>query len=1347
MTLAADADATDAAAADAHDAAAAAAVGDDDAATAAAVAAVTAAAAAATATTTTAGDGEATYFEELRDFAGMLTSLLDKSAEHLAALLRLAAAAAGSDGATTTPASATAASFDRNAIWRNFALLQPMTIVLTKYQEQPNLLDPHLESLVSPIVKLLRDFVAAEPVLRDAPSDIKRLAGEVMLGAFRSFYLFCKVRGYKTVVKFLTHEASDLEPTLSCLQKIIPAMGPFWEIRYVLILWLSLIVMIPFDLATIDSQGGSGIVNSIIDLCKEFLTSTGKEQEGVAVLLTRLLTRRDTVKVHLPAFLNWCYSEALTLCNTAEDQPTVSATFLLRGILCALASILKLGPREMLQSTLSTVFALCRDLSADAPNMAWVQSNSLLRKLVVKLGQRAALCCLKPKVQAWRYSRGRKSLASNLGAKTAEILLSEPSNEGEGEAEELVEDVEEVMGLLLNSLRDRDTVVRWSAAKGVGRISSRLPQELATEIVDSVLALFAEDAVPRTDSRPGLDLSGVSDQTWHGACLATAELTRRGLLLPDKLAAAVPWIQMALQFEQRRGAHSIGANVRDSACYVFWSFARVYDPALLLPHIVDVSISLVLAATLDREINVRRAASAALQECVGRLGGGAGDPIPHGLELITIADYGSVGNRSVAVLEAAVDIARFDVYRAPIVDRVAHGLVVHWDKAVRELGAACLERLTPLALHQLRHDILPFLLSKTSSSDLIERHGSILAVGHICLGWSNFVGNENGQPAWDVAHEDSHFKSIVKIVTNFPVRYMDSFGSEMTRVALCQLVSSLCKARWPVVEESASYLEDWWNLVRASLDRREESVQEAAAAACGDLAQYCFDPAWPVRCAGASAYPQTTAASLTALLMSNADPKTTDKYRRRGASSAVGRLPACVLADWADALFASLIAAFRAREAAPGRGELDADARRNAVSSCVMMIERIGAATSAGAASPPLSAATVDAFVDALFYGMEDYSIDTRGDVGSWVREACFAAWPVLFRHPFARARLLPPVVARAIRALVRHAAERIDRTREAAGRALEAVVVEVVDDEDCAGPEMRGVVPAVKGVIAALAQDGVVAGGEDGDSGGGAARRRPNWLNAASVFPRMVRLLSIAALRRELLLGLVVSVGGISETLVRSSAASFTDYMKSLPTDSAPVSSLSSSSLPLPHPQPHLREVLDGFVDLLSSLGAQRETKERVLTAAVEVCDVLIGSGAVTKAVDEDGWGDGARRLFETVKKEVGRSKDVKKVLAAVKVYGGLSTLESNGSAAAALKTAATQELVTYLAHPYPLVRRSVSELLYLTVTASSAGADDDGGGGGADEVEEVLLTTEWDTAPIAELKRLRARVAELLQ
>ena len=51
--------------------------------------------------------------------------------------------------------------------------------------------------------------------------------------------------------------------------------------------------------------------------------------------------------------------------------------------------------------------------------------------------------------------------------------------------------IEAIIEDLLVGLRDKDTVVRWSAAKGIGRVTGRLPKELADEVVESLLELFS----------------------------------------------------------------------------------------------------------------------------------------------------------------------------------------------------------------------------------------------------------------------------------------------------------------------------------------------------------------------------------------------------------------------------------------------------------------------------------------------------------------------------------------------------------------------------------------------------------------------------------------------------------------------------------------------------------------------------------------------------------------------------------------------------------------------------------------------------------------------------------------
>ena len=113
--------------------------------------------------------------------------------------------------------------------------------VLDRYQEQPTVLDPQLEAMVVPLLEAVR------AVARDGASR------ELLPHTCRVMYTLCKVRGYKTIVRFVPHEVADLEPLVALLMSLDPADYASWQVAYSLMVWLSMVVMVPFDLAIIDS--------------------------------------------------------------------------------------------------------------------------------------------------------------------------------------------------------------------------------------------------------------------------------------------------------------------------------------------------------------------------------------------------------------------------------------------------------------------------------------------------------------------------------------------------------------------------------------------------------------------------------------------------------------------------------------------------------------------------------------------------------------------------------------------------------------------------------------------------------------------------------------------------------------------------------------------------------------------------------------------------------------------------------------------------------------------------------------------------------------------------------------
>lgn len=74
------------------------------------------------------------------------------------------------------------------------------------------------------------------------------------------------------------------------------------------------------------------------------------------------------------------------------------------------------------------------------------------------------------------------------------------------------------------------------------------------------------------------------------------------MLLPQRLPEVVPVIMKALTYDEPRGYASVGSHIRDSACYVCWSFARAYETEILKPYVNDIASGLLVMACFDREV-------------------------------------------------------------------------------------------------------------------------------------------------------------------------------------------------------------------------------------------------------------------------------------------------------------------------------------------------------------------------------------------------------------------------------------------------------------------------------------------------------------------------------------------------------------------------------------------------------------------------------------------------------------------------------------------------------------------------------------------------------------------------
>ena len=217
--------------------------------------------------------------------------------------------------------------------------------------------------------------------------------------------------------------------------------------------------------------------------------TSDKCQEASAFLLAKFMSRLDLREIVLPDFFQQLF-------KFLEEANRKGENIKLLGTLKCIASIYKYGKREdLLKYTLPTLEQLIKhDLLATS-------QLSVVRKFHNKIVQRIGITFFKFKIAKWRYERGSRILMNNVSKQKDEKkqpqdeLNEKKRGEEEDKREEedeskIPNEIEDIIEQLLFGLKDKDTIVRWSSAKGIGRITNRLPKDMAEDVLISVLDLF-----------------------------------------------------------------------------------------------------------------------------------------------------------------------------------------------------------------------------------------------------------------------------------------------------------------------------------------------------------------------------------------------------------------------------------------------------------------------------------------------------------------------------------------------------------------------------------------------------------------------------------------------------------------------------------------------------------------------------------------------------------------------------------------------------------------------------------------------------------------------------------------
>ena len=481
---------------------------------------------------------------------------------------------------------------------------------------------------------------------------------------------------------------------------------------------------------------------------------------------------------------------------------------------------------------------------------------------------------------------------------------------------------------------------------------------------------------------------------------------------------------------------------------------------------------------------------------------------------------------------------------------------------------------------------------------------------------------------------------------------------------------------------------------------------------------------------------------------------------RRGFALALGALPYKYVAKtkkMCDLVLSTLVASADPKKNKLSKGAPDAETRRNAVISLgrlsgIVLVER-ESCTDKQAME----------LYEMVVLATGDYETDSRGAVGSWVRRAALNALPKVLRglrlremgesgkrptdvetsfevsgaavevadeavaageskqvaattttaaaattSSAAFPMCSPPVVEKAICALLCQLCGKIDVVREDAGRALVAVLSADAPSIPCV-PMRAALQQLVYTMQEKTSSSGAATGG--------------GWGIPSVVFPAMVPLIVLEPFRTSILDGFKDSIGDINESSAKSARQALLTFVGGLRKDKQYVA-------------------LSSVADSLLSIVNRREGRE--FESIMKTIALLLENGAFDFM--DPSKSNFAEKLLEAASSTMLKSREYKRIVAGMHVCCALTSF------AQPVSGKAMSSILLLLAHLYPIVRKVTADKLYsallqyeipaLPVASGEEDADET-----VDEMSDVLLETPWAEGSMDTVLESRNSLYEVLK
>jgi len=340
-----------------------------------------------------------------------------------------------------------------------------------------------------------------------------------------------------------------------------------------------------------------------------------------------------------------------------------------------------------------------------------------------------------------------------------------------------------------------------------------------------------------------------------------------------------------------------------------------------------------------------------------------------------------------------------------------------------------------------------------------------------------------------------------------------------------------------------------------------------------------------------------------------------------------------------------------------------------------------------------LSVDHVTRMYDALISGLEDYTTDERGDVGSWVRIASIqgltsvsVTFLTLAKSETTYIEYIPAnLYHKAVAGILKQGVGRLDNVRQQAGESILCLLECPLPVDDSNPWRFHGEILFKKLLLSDDAKDD--------------AARSHGWQNSSWIYLKAVQFLEVPEYRPAVLSGILISIGSKTDSTQRHVRNSLVTYAKKLPGAGDGNGGGDYT--------------LQGLVaDLVAGAQSNLSSNTNVIPV-LQALNALLEADALERLCYSEEGLESAQTLLSIVSRGVSRLKSVHRIQECMRTVVNLLALPQ-------LSASSIPHLVDFLTHQYPTIRTETARYLYLFLQSRDIGKD-------TDEAEELLLETEW--------------------